>query len=201
MDKAAIGRRDSVGLRSLAASGTLAPVPTRTCAGHLLQLLGVCALLLLPQPAGQLRAAPQAPTAVPSPRDVLGFDAGRRLQARRLPAAARVLRSGSMRPPTACSSSSAGQSTEGREMLVAVISSEANLARLEHYRDIARRLALVRGLSDDEARALARGGQGNRLDRQRPARERGRDRAARDACSPSAWPPTRAPRCRRSATT
>ena len=53
---------------------------------------------------------------------------------------------------------SAGKSTEGRDMLVAVISSEANLAKLEHYRDIARRLALVRGLQDDAARSLAREG-------------------------------------------
>ena len=43
-------------------------------------------------------------------------------------------------------------------MLVAIISSEANLARLDRYRDISRRLALVRGVTDAEARALAREG-------------------------------------------
>ena len=157
MDKAAIGRRDSVGLRSLAASGTLAPVPTRTCAGHLLQLLGVCALLLLPQPAGQLRAAPQAPTAVPSPRDVLGFEPGddyTLADFRQLRAYFQRLDAASDRVQLEI----AGQSTEGNEMLVAIISSEANLARLGHYRDISRRLALVGGLSDREARALAREG-------------------------------------------
>jgi len=40
-------------------------------------------------------------------------------------------------------------------MLVAVISSEANLARLDRYKDIARKLARVRGVSDEEARDLA----------------------------------------------
>ena len=50
---------------------------------------------------------------------------------------------------------SAGKSTEGRDMLVAVISSEANLRELTRYKDIAQRLARVRGLSDADARALA----------------------------------------------
>ena len=52
----------------------------------------------------------------------------------------------------------AGQSTQGNEMLLAIISSERNLERLDRYRDIARRLALVRGVGDGEARALAREG-------------------------------------------
>jgi hypothetical protein len=51
-----------------------------------------------------------------------------------------------------------GRSTEGREMFVAAISSEANLAALDRYRQIARRLADGRGLSDAEAHALAREG-------------------------------------------
>ena len=40
-------------------------------------------------------------------------------------------------------------------MLVAVISSPANLQQLAHFKDISRRLALVRGLSDADAHALA----------------------------------------------
>jgi hypothetical protein len=51
--------------------------------------------------------------------------------------------------------SSAGKSTEGRDMLVAVISSDANLRELARYKDIARRLARVHGLSDADAHALA----------------------------------------------
>src|SRR5262249_6727159 len=51
-----------------------------------------------------------------------------------------------------------GPTAEGRQMILAIISSEANLAKLERYRDIARRLALARGLEEPEARALAREG-------------------------------------------
>lgn len=48
-----------------------------------------------------------------------------------------------------------GKSAEGRTMLMAIISSPQNMARLEHYRSIAKRLALAEGLSDKEARELA----------------------------------------------
>jgi hypothetical protein len=48
-----------------------------------------------------------------------------------------------------------GPTAEGRTMIAAFISSEANLRKLDHYRDVARRLALARGLDDAQARALA----------------------------------------------
>jgi len=51
-----------------------------------------------------------------------------------------------------------GRTEEGREMFLSVISSEANLARLDRYRDIARQLADSRDLDDEAARALAREG-------------------------------------------
>jgi len=51
-----------------------------------------------------------------------------------------------------------GQTAEGREMILSVISSEENLARLDRHRDIARQLADGRGLTDEGARALAREG-------------------------------------------
>ena len=166
----------------------LTAVSSRQSAGSFLQLLGVCGLLFLRVPgapplAEQLLAEHPPASAVPSPRDVLGFEPGddytladfRQLREyfRRLDAASDRVRL-----------EVAGLSTEGNEMVVAIISSEANLARLDRYRDISRRLALVRGVSDAEARALAAGGQGRGLDRQRPARQRGRDRAARDPARP-----------------
>jgi hypothetical protein len=49
---------------------------------------------------------------------------------------------------------SIGTSEEGREMLVAVVSEEANLAKLERYKTITAKLADPRGLSDDEAHKL-----------------------------------------------
>lgn len=48
-----------------------------------------------------------------------------------------------------------GRSEEGREILMAILSSPRNLKRLDHYRDISRRLALAEGMTDDEARRLA----------------------------------------------
>ena len=51
-----------------------------------------------------------------------------------------------------------GKSTEGREMILAVISSEENLRRLDRFKDIARQLADARSLTDEQAHALAREG-------------------------------------------
>ncbi|HEV3141363.1 MAG TPA: M14 metallopeptidase family protein, partial [Vicinamibacterales bacterium] len=51
-----------------------------------------------------------------------------------------------------------GKTTQGRTMLFALISSPANLAKIDRYREIARRLAHPQGLSDAEAHALAREG-------------------------------------------
>ena len=52
----------------------------------------------------------------------------------------------------------AGKSTQGRTYYLAAISSAENLAKLPRYREIARRLAHPEGLSETEARALAREG-------------------------------------------
>jgi zinc carboxypeptidase len=49
---------------------------------------------------------------------------------------------------------SIGTSEEGREMLVVAISDEANLARLDRYKEITRRLADPRGLGEAEAQKL-----------------------------------------------
>ena len=48
-----------------------------------------------------------------------------------------------------------GRTTEGRTQLMAIISSEANLRRVNRFRAISRRLALSRDVSDAQARALA----------------------------------------------
>ena len=48
-----------------------------------------------------------------------------------------------------------GRSAEGRTMVMAVITAPANQARLARYKEIAKRLALARGLSDADARRLA----------------------------------------------
>ncbi len=53
---------------------------------------------------------------------------------------------------------SVGSTAEGREMYMAIITSPENQARLEHYKEISRRLALAEGLTDAEAMAMAREG-------------------------------------------
>jgi len=53
---------------------------------------------------------------------------------------------------------SIGKTAEGREQWMAIVSSPENLAKLDHYREIAQRLALAKGLTDESARALAQEG-------------------------------------------
>ncbi len=53
---------------------------------------------------------------------------------------------------------SIGRTAEGREQWMAIVTSPENFRRLDRYREIARRLALAEGLTDDQARALAREG-------------------------------------------
>jgi hypothetical protein len=51
-----------------------------------------------------------------------------------------------------------GTTSEGRRHLMAVVTSPDNHKNLQRYREIARRLALVDGLDDNQARALAKEG-------------------------------------------
>ena len=48
-----------------------------------------------------------------------------------------------------------GKTAEGRAMLMAIITSAENQKKLDHYKEISRRLALAEGLNDEQARALA----------------------------------------------
>jgi hypothetical protein len=48
-----------------------------------------------------------------------------------------------------------GPTAEGRTMIAAIVTSEANQRRLDRLREISRRLALTRGLDEPQARALA----------------------------------------------
>ncbi|MBA2301173.1 MAG: peptidase [Acidobacteria bacterium] len=51
-----------------------------------------------------------------------------------------------------------GKTAEGRPHLMAIVTSPENHRNLEQYRGIARRLAFAEGLTDDQARALAKEG-------------------------------------------
>ncbi len=51
-----------------------------------------------------------------------------------------------------------GRTAEDRPQYMAIISAPENIARLDHYREISRRLALAKGVTDEQARALAHEG-------------------------------------------
>jgi hypothetical protein len=51
-----------------------------------------------------------------------------------------------------------GRTAEGRPQLMAILTAPENFKKLDRYKDIARRLATVDGLTDDQARALAKEG-------------------------------------------
>ncbi len=51
-----------------------------------------------------------------------------------------------------------GRTAEGRPQLMSIITAPDNFKRLDRYKEIARRLALADGVSEDRARALAREG-------------------------------------------
>ena len=51
-----------------------------------------------------------------------------------------------------------GKTAEGRTQLMSIISSPANLAKLDHYKQVSRKLAFAEGVSEEEARALAKEG-------------------------------------------
>jgi hypothetical protein len=53
---------------------------------------------------------------------------------------------------------SIGKTAEGRDQWMMIVSSPANLAKLDQYRTIAARLARAEGLTDEQAHALAREG-------------------------------------------
>jgi zinc carboxypeptidase len=53
---------------------------------------------------------------------------------------------------------SIGKTAEGRDQLMAIVTSPENHRSLARYKDISRRLALAEGLTDEQARALAREG-------------------------------------------
>jgi hypothetical protein len=90
----------------------------------------------------------------PKPEDVLGFRPGTDYKLAGYDAIVRYFRA-----LDAASNRVAvfeiGPTAEGRTMIAAAITSEANLKKLDRYREISKKLALARGLTEAEARALA----------------------------------------------
>jgi hypothetical protein len=94
---------------------------------------------------------------VPAPADVIGFAPGTDYKLAHYEAIARyfhALDEASDRVAV----ETIGESTLGKPLLLALISSPENLLRRDRYREISRRLALAKELDEEEARALAREG-------------------------------------------
>ena len=53
---------------------------------------------------------------------------------------------------------SIGKTAEGRDQLMAIITAPDNFKKIDRYKEISRRLSLAEGLTDDQARALAKEG-------------------------------------------
>jgi hypothetical protein len=110
----------------------------------------ILALLAIP-------AALPAQSAIPTPESVFGFEPGAE---KKLANYEKVVEY--YRKVDAASDRvrmfEAGKSFQGRTFAFALVSSKANLDRLDRYREIARRLAHPDGLSESDARALAREG-------------------------------------------
>jgi hypothetical protein len=98
--------------------------------------------------------APPARAAVPKPEEVLGFRPGSDYKLADYASIVRyfkALDAASDRVTV----QEIGPTAEGRTMIVAFITSEANQRKLDRFREISRRLALARDLDDAQARALA----------------------------------------------
>jgi hypothetical protein len=101
------------------------------------------------------RAAAQSP--IPTPTSVLGFPVGADFKLATYDDSFRYFQQ-LAKASDRIKLIDVGKTSTGHDWILAVISSPANLAKLERYREIARRLAHPEGLSDEQARALAREG-------------------------------------------
>jgi len=114
------------------------------------RLLFLCAL-------AAVCAAPAATAAIPSPSDFLGFPVGADRKVadyRQIVSYFKALDAASPRVEV----QNLGKTTLGEDMIMAVISSEQNVENGKRLREIARRLADPRGLSDADAAELVREG-------------------------------------------
>lgn len=129
--------------------------PTRSLA----LLLGAIAFVVPAGASAQATAVPAAPAVarVTSPRQQFGFDIGADYHLVDYTALVAYWRKLD-RESDRMTLERIGTTAEGRPMYMAVITSPENQRKLGHYRDIARRLALAKGLSDADAHALAREG-------------------------------------------
>jgi hypothetical protein len=123
---------------------------------HIAPGFAVAAILAAGALAGQSLPAQSSP-AITTPKQALGFNLGDDYKVAnytQLVAYWKKLATESDRMKLV----DIGATSEGRRQYMAIVSSPANLRSLDRFKEIARRLALAEGLTDDQARALARDG-------------------------------------------
>ena len=91
---------------------------------------------------------------VPSPQEVLGFPPGADYHLATYEQAVEYFKALEKSTPK-LKLFEMGQSEGGRTMIYALITAEANMGKLDRYKEISKQLALAKGLSDDDARRLA----------------------------------------------
>ncbi|MBE3072252.1 MAG: hypothetical protein IMZ67_04690, partial [Acidobacteria bacterium] len=106
----------------------------------------VLACVLLPSVAAAQK--------IPRPEEVLGFKPGADFKLATYEQALKYYRLLEQASPL-IRIFDLGKTSMGKTMVYAVVTSQANMARLDRYKEITRRLSLVTGVSDAEARALA----------------------------------------------
>jgi Zinc carboxypeptidase len=110
-------------------------------------------LIALALGAVAARAVPPVETRIPSPESVLGFRPGDDGKLADWPEVVRYFRALDKASERVLVED-VGPTTEGRPFLIATITSEANMARLQEIRRDNLRLADPRGLTDEEARRI-----------------------------------------------
>jgi hypothetical protein len=91
---------------------------------------------------------------VPAPEQVLGFKVGADYHLATYEQALEYLRALEKASPR-IKLFEMGRTAMDKAMIYAVITSEENMSQLEHYKEISRKLALVKGVSEEQARKLA----------------------------------------------
>jgi hypothetical protein len=122
----------------------------------LLTLAGTAPAQRPPQAAPANRAA--SPIRIPTPESVFGFKAGADSSLFSYDQSIEYFRKLAKAQPTRVKLLDVGKTSTGHPWTAVLISSPQNLAKLERYRQINQRLARPEGLTDAQAKALAREG-------------------------------------------
>src|SRR5580700_1595753 len=128
-----------------------APAPQNRKVGQTLSSVNLATRLLIPL----FLVVSAALAQVPTPESVLGYKPGADFHLATYDDALAYFRK------VAATSNriklvNVGKSTQGRDWWIAFISDPENLKQLDHYKDVSRRLAVDRGVTDEQAHALAR---------------------------------------------